>query len=156
MNLERVEQRCLNFLKQSTNPLVALDTLLAYVRRDDECLEVDGPGLAAFLRHHELFRLIDPPEVPVGPDDVSALQKLGFRAQPLAVLVTRVPTEQDFLMQFALQMQNLEDSLQAAARDAELEGDTDRAADATRLLFRTKQLSERFKRFFRPEPDPET
>lgn len=153
MNLERIEQRCLNFLKQSTNPLVPLDTLLAYVRRDDECLEVDGPGLAAFVRQHELFRLIDPPEMPVGPDGVSALQNLGFRAQPLAVLVTRVPTEQDFIMQFALQMHNLEESLQAAARDAEMEGDAGRAAEATRLLFRTKQLSERFKRLFRREPD---
>jgi hypothetical protein len=155
MNLEKVESRCFNFLKQATNPLVPLDTLLNYVRRDDECLEVDAPSLVTFLRQHELFRVIDPPDLPVGPADADALHKLGFRAQPLAVLVTRVPTEQDFIMQFAQQMQNLEESLHTAARDAEMQGDANRANEATRLLFRSKQLTERFRRFFRSGSGPD-
>jgi hypothetical protein len=151
MNLEVAEQRCLNYLKQASNPLVPVQTLLRHVQQDDQCSEMTFHALLGFLRKHELFRVIDPTGMAEDEAGAQQFQQLGLPTGPYAVLDTRVPTRREMTVQMLSQFEQMEDALTAAQREAQRAGDRERENQITRLLFTAKQLKEKLNRFERGE-----
>ena len=58
MSLEKIEERCLAYLRQASNPMVPVQTLLEYCQRDPDCGKLDFKELVDFLRPHELVHVV--------------------------------------------------------------------------------------------------
>ena len=90
MNLEYLEEQCVKYLAQTTNPLVALDTLFAYLMRDPKCTAIDKKELYAFLREHDLFHIMD--DFSQSDDETAAqLEEMNISTGPRVILRTRIP-----------------------------------------------------------------
>ena len=59
MNLEAIEQHVLNYLGQTSNPLVRIDVVYAHLRDSGLADGLDLVQLKSFLSHHDLFRVMD-------------------------------------------------------------------------------------------------
>lgn len=124
MILEVVEQRCLDYLKQISHPLAPIHAVLRYVREDEKCADTTEQGLIAFLRKHELFRVIEPE-----PPGIMSV-----------ILETRLPSESEMKALMNDQLSNMTDALAKALREAEARGDEVTAARITKLLERARTL----------------
>lgn len=142
MNLELVEERCLKYLAESANPLAPVGALLAFCRRDISLADLSAQELLAFLRHHELVRIIDPPPITdpacnsAGSDDESS-------QEPRAILTTRIPSPREMSHMMLEQMQKMTDALRAAIDDAETHGNNAAAAQLRQALERASTLRAR-------------
>lgn len=110
MNLELIEEKCLNYLRQASNPLVPVNTLLEFCRREPECGKLELQELLDFLRPHELVKVVD------GPDEGEAVDQETFDAAginmgPRAILKSRVPTKEQMTDMIAAQMRNMTEML---------------------------------------------
>ncbi|MCC6143036.1 MAG: hypothetical protein IT368_04430 [Candidatus Hydrogenedentes bacterium] len=108
MNLEVVEQRCLNYLQQAENPLVPLDRLLEYCRRDEACKGLDEAALKRFCKDHERMRVIEPDTGLPGVDI------LGTSLEPRVVLDTRIPSQRELGVMMFDQLDRMVEALEAA------------------------------------------
>lgn len=150
MNLEAIEQRCLAYLKQVSNPLVPLDTLMRYLERDAQCGVSSRQELLGFLREHELFRVIEPgldPGTAVGADDASAL---GLPGGPYVILSTRVPTRHQMAEMVFAQFETMVQALDAARSEAQRLGDAARVTKVNALLKRAEGIREHLHEAFGP------
>lgn len=139
MNLEAIEQKCLSFLKQTSNPLVPIKTLLAHLNQDEETTGMSETELKAFLKWHELFRVLEPGQVPAPEELTHMLLGEG----PFVILDTRVPTEEQVLQEMAKQLDVLIESLVKALDQARVEGDPDRGRQVLQLLSRAQKLRQK-------------
>ena len=110
MNLEAIEEKCLNYLRQAPNPLVPVDTLLEFCRREPECGKLDRQELLDFLRPHADVKVID------GPQDGEVIDQETFGAAgivmgPRVILNSRVPTKDQMADIIAAQMKNMTEML---------------------------------------------
>jgi hypothetical protein len=110
MNLETIEEKCLNYLRQAPNPLVPVDTLLEFCRREPECGKLSRQELLDFLRPHALVKVMD------GPDAGEAIDQETFGAAginmgPRVILNTRVPTKEQMADMILDQMKNMTEML---------------------------------------------
>ena len=110
MNLETIEEKCLNYLRQASNPLVPVDSLLEFCRRDPECGKLDRQELLDFLRPHELVKVIEGPDVDDAIDQ-GTFGAAGINMGPRAILNTRVPTRDQMADMIIDQMKNMTDML---------------------------------------------
>lgn len=136
MNLEAVEQKTLSFLRQTTNPLVPIQTLLAHLNQDPETAGMSETELKAFLKWHELFRVLEPGNVPAPRELTHMLLGEG----PFVILDTRVPTSEQVLQLMTTQMDVMIESLIKALDQARVQGDPERGREVLKLLSRAQKL----------------
>ena len=148
MNLEALEQECLSYLKQVTNPLVPLRHLLRHLRDKPDLADFDEQDLIAFLRNHELFRIIEPLELPQGIHSAEALTQLGVDREPSIILITRVPTPQDLLNMAKDELGRMREVLAKALEETRREEDNERSDTILDLLARIDHIAKRVDREF--------
>ncbi len=147
MNLETVETHCLAYLKQASDPLVPVSSLLRFLRQKEGCKDLDEDTLLKFLRPHAEFHVLEPPGF--GQDEVGRkrLRALGFRAEPMVILKTRIPPAAEINRRIGEQMEQVMEALVTAAKEAHEEGDEDREKVIRQLLERAVRLREKFEKF---------
>lgn len=143
VNLEEIEQRCLKYLMESGNPFVPVDTLLRFLQRRDEFPGLDEAELIRFLRHHELFHVVDPLPLTDDPGAVRELEQAGFLPRPRVVLVTRIPSARDVKTGMLEELGRMLEALSAALDEARLQRDRDKARTLRTLIRRAEVLAER-------------
>lgn len=139
MNLEAVEQKSLSFLKQTTNPLVPIKTLLAHLDQDSETSGMSETELKAFLKWHELFRVLEPGQVPAPEELTHMLLGEG----PFVILDTRVPTQDQVLQEMSKQLDVMIESLVKALDQARVQGDQERGREVLKVLSRAQHLRQK-------------
>lgn len=142
MNLEALEQACLKYLQQTKNPLVPVRTLLNHVQLKPQCREVSEPELLAFLRKHELFKVVDAPSER-DPEEEAELESLGLVTGPRVILVTRVPTPTEIAAIITEQMSSMTDALYRALAEATETGDVEACNQINEVLQRAAQLQKK-------------
>ena len=136
MNLENIETRCLNYLRQAANPFVPVRTLLAHCLREEPESGITEETLVDFLRAHgEVILLEGPPEAELdGAVGVSG---------PRALLKTRRPDPSAVLSLLREQMDMVRGVLERMAPEAEQETDPARRAAFDALRERAKELADK-------------
>lgn len=134
-NLERIEQRTLAHLRQSINPVVPVDALLAHLHDDDLLTDVSLPELLSFLRHHDLFRVFEIPRLVDGE----------VATGPAVVLESRIPTQREMLAHLFGELEKMEGALLEAVRQARADADLDKLRALNGLLDRLSEIRERIK-----------
>jgi hypothetical protein len=144
VNLEAAEQRALKYLKEASRPLVPVDRLLRHLQDDPACAEITEEELLAFLRKHELFKVIEPLPPGTEPALRTVVKEAGLPLGVCVMLSTRVPTGAELSDMMQSQVDALIASLQAAALDARKRGKPDRTRQIMRMIARAQQLKEGF------------
>jgi len=142
MNLEDIEQKVFNYLKQVSNPLVSIDSLVARLKQEG----VEGitrPDLIDFLKHHELFRVIEPQELPAEAPDAEGIAELASIMGPCVILDTRIPTEQQTAEMMHEQLALLRQALITALAQSREDGDEERATRIKAALQRAETIQNR-------------
>jgi len=139
MNLERVEERCLSHLRQARNPLVSVTDLVAHIRRDEQCVNLEARILVDFLKDHEQVSLVTlPTELAITGDGAGAA---SGGAEVHVILKERVPTQQELAQLMDQQMESLlkalREALEALGKD---EGDDVRREQVQEAISRTEAL----------------
>ena len=143
MNLEAIEQEVLSYLKQVTNPLVRVDLLLERLHQKEEFSPLTEGDLLDFLRHHELFRVLDPVIPENGEETSRRLAEAGFIQGPSVVLDTRVPTPAQTADMMARQLASLDDALKTAIAQARDRGDEESILKLRAALERSSSIRDR-------------
>lgn len=146
MNMERVEERCLAFLRQSQNPLVLVEQLLEYCKQEEEIAELSREVLMAFLRAHSDIHVLE------GPEDHEAINlqqfaTAGLMMGPRAILFSRVPAPQEMTAILAAQLSTMMETLGEAFVKAEKEGDAAQAGKIREAMAQAEDLRTRLKIF---------
>ncbi len=141
MNLEWIETKCVNYLKQTQNPIVPISILLNHLRQDASCGALTEHDLLEFLRPHESFKVIDPPERE--EEELEDLESLGIPTGPRVILTTRVPTRDEISGMLGQQMQTMTDALYRALAEATEAGDTEACKQINEILQRAEQLQQK-------------
>jgi len=125
MNLEKTEEKCLNYLAQARNPLVPVDTLLDFCQRDPECGKLDRKELLDFLRPHEQIQVLEGPDLgaAVDPETFGAA---GINMGQRAILKTRVPSREEMSEMLFEQLKDMTDILVDSLNQAKKTGDSER------------------------------
>lgn len=148
MNLEAIEQRCLKYLKESSNPLVPVSTLLRQLEAEGGLQDLSVPDFVTFLRTHELFRVIEPAGMAADDGTAEQLAADGFNVEPMVVLATREPTAKDLAEQLDAQFGRMLSALETAQKEAEKAGMAERVREVSKLRDRTAKLQQRIREFF--------
>ena len=151
MNLEIIEQRCLAYLKQVSNPLVPFESIVRHLRSAAACPPFEEAELLAFLRKHELFRVIDPPQEHDAPEIGAGLDAMGVFTGPQVILDTRVPTvgeAGDLIDQSLACMSEALDRAMDVARETDDKEAQDRVLD---VMARARKLKEMVHHVFHGE-----
>ena len=142
MNLESIEEKCLSYLRQAPNPLVPVDTLLEFCRRDPECGKLERQELLDFLRPHELLNVIDGPDA--GEEiDQETFGAAGIEMGPRVILKTRVPTKDQMTDIIAAQMKNMTEMLVEALHLARKAKDEAHIQELEAALLKSEALREK-------------
>lgn len=142
MNLEELEQRTLHYLKQVSNPLVRVDTLHHYLAQFPAMRDLNLRDLTAFLRYHELFKVLEPPGLETDSELSKNLAEHGFLASPCVMLETRIPTQLQLTAMMIEQVDALLAALTAALREARERGDESHGKEIYATLQRAQALRE--------------
>lgn len=146
MNLEKVEERGLSYLRQSPNPLVAIPALLEHIKRDKQCVNLEDDVLRDFLRDHEQVTLIDMPQIP-GLESDADLSAAGLPSSTRAILNERVPSPRELGQLMDQQMDAmitaLKKAIEHAANQAELS--PERKQELEDALERTEALQRKMR-----------
>jgi hypothetical protein len=140
MNLEEIEQRCLKYLTEVSNPLVPVETLLRYIQRNDEFLALSEKELLDFLKHHELFRIVEPLPLSEGLTESTDPSDAAFRPKPRVMLATRIPTAQQLKQNMHEEMDRMIGALTGALLEAREEGDPGRIREVQAILKKARHL----------------
>lgn len=132
MNLERVEERCLKYLGQATDPLVPVGRLLEYCLREDPHSGLTGRVLLDFLRNHELVRVVDGPGMSAPG---------GLATEPRAILAARLPDRETILEMLEGQLELLRRHLGEAAAEAGGAGSPEQRRHLEELTARANELA---------------
>ena len=147
MNLERVEELCLNYLRQSENPLVSVSKLLAHCQRDPACAHTNLGELLAFLRAHGQIHVMEGPDAGEAVD-AKLLQQAGLDMGARAILDTRSPSKKEIAAMMGQQIEVMTTSLASALDEARKQEDLDREKQLTEALARAQALRERMQKFY--------
>jgi len=143
VNLEAVERRCLSYLEQVSNPLARFTSLLQRIREDEDCGAVSENELLDFLRNHELFRVIEPPQFAQDPRDLDALPEAGVGGGPRVILETRIPTKAQMSAMVREQVANVVDALSKAFAEARRTQDPEMCDKLLDALARAEKLQKK-------------
>lgn len=139
MSLEQLETTCLDYLAEVKNPVVPVDILLEFCRRQPALAQASRAVLLEFLRNHEDVQVLEAPT----PEEIAGAQELLGTSIPMderAVLKRRIPTQREMHALMALQLQEMKATLENATGETE---DPERRAELERAVARTEQLLQR-------------
>ena len=140
MNLEAIEQKCLSYLKQVSNPLVPVENLMNHLRADEDCPEFNEQQFIEFLRDHELIMLVEPPHADEAPEVAEELGSMGIPVGPRVILTTRLPTKEELAGMVARSLQRMTNALAGAMNEARETGDTESEDEVLDILARAERL----------------
>ena len=139
MNLEEVETRCLNYLRQVQKPVVSLRVLLEHCQRTPGCEDLEYKALLQFLRKHGEIHLVEGP----GTDEAVGTEMLagaGLDMGPRVLLAARMPSTSDLSQIMAGQLAVMTESLEVALAEASRQGDAEKEAQLRAALTRAENL----------------
>ena len=139
MNLERVEELCLKYLGQTSNPIVPVSKLLAHCVQREGCAGITEEQITGFLRHHELVTLVEGPRAE-SEEDLAALHSMGIETGPRAVLKGRVPPRDELFSLMQEQLATMSQALDTAMDEAQEFADDGRTDQLKIALDKAKQL----------------
>lgn len=142
MNLENIEEKCLHYLKQASNPLVPVEALLEFCQRDPECVSLTRQELLEFLRAHAEIQVME------GPDMGDAIDPETFHAAGInlgqrAILNTRVPAREEMFEMLAEQLKDMTDVLVEALNTAKKNKDVERVGQLQAALQKSETLRQK-------------
>jgi hypothetical protein len=140
MSMERIEERCLAYLSQASNPLVPFRTLLEYARSGDESLQIGEQELLAFLKYHELMHVLEPFDA--GGEWACATVEMDTDRH--VILKSRIPNRKEMVTNLRGQLDGVRATLQAALDEARSTGDFARVTSLEQALERAEELDGRF------------
>ena len=144
MNLETIEQRCLSYLMDVRKPLAPIAQVLDVLREDEDCAGVSEAELVGFLRKHELFTVIDPPELTADEDgDLPNLETAHTMTGPSVILTTRLPSKAELTNAVQQQMGTMLNALEAAMGRARGENNPKLALEVQAVLKRARELQQK-------------
>ncbi len=139
MNLEKIEEKCIHYLGQAGVPLVPIDTLLEFCRRDPECGKLDRQELLDFLRPHELVQVMEGPDVGDAVDQ-QAFRTAGINMGARVILNTRIPAREEMAEMLIEQLKDMTDVLIEALAQAKKDGNADRISHLEATLQKSEAL----------------
>lgn len=139
MNLEKVEEKCLHYLQQASNPLVPVDTLLEYCRRDPECAKLERQELLDFLRPHAQVEVMEGPDMDEAIDP-ETFQAAGLQMGQRAIIKTRVPSREEMAEMLHEQVKDMTDVLVEALNQARNSKNRERVAQLEAALQKSEAL----------------
>ena len=139
MNLEKIEEKCLHYLAQANTPLVPVDTLVEFCRRDPECGKLDRQSLLAFLRPHAQVQVMEGPDIGDAIDQ-ETFQNAGINMGPRAILNTRIPAREEMAEILIEQLKDMTDVLVEALNQARKSGDNERISQLEETLIKSEVL----------------
>jgi len=134
MNLEDIEQQCLTYLRQVSNPIVPVRTLLNYLHQNEEWALLGEGDLLAFLRGHDDVRVL---ESPLGEE--AGLHGVA-EAGPRVILKARVPTAPEMTALVDQQLADMTKALERALQEAAARGDKQACDRIAAMLRRAAAL----------------
>lgn len=140
MQLEDIEQRCFQYLKDVDNPLVPVDRLIRHLEESGAAIAMSQAQFLDFLDSHELFRVVEPPGVAAQPGLQDMLAEAGLNTQPCVILDTRVPTQAHLVAGIDEQLLQMSDALATAREEAQAKNDEVRAKRIEKYLERVAAL----------------
>jgi hypothetical protein len=141
MNLERMEEKCIEYLEQTSNPIVPLDNLLRFLWRDDEFTEVTRAELLSFLRKHELVDVVDA-DADEDTERAAEYADAGIAPGPRVILKSRMPSKAEMSELINAQLGTMTDALRKAFQEAARQGDNEACTKIRDVLERTEALRE--------------
>ncbi|MBI2424482.1 MAG: hypothetical protein HYV27_16750 [Candidatus Hydrogenedentes bacterium] len=146
MNMERVEERCLAYLKQVQNPLAPVEHLLEYCRKEEDLADLDAAVFLDFLRNHAEIHVLE------GPEDHEAINlqifsTAGLAMGPRAILFARIPTQQEMTAILAAQLMAMQESLGSTFVQAQEAGDLQRADQIRQAMAQVEELRDKLKMY---------
>jgi len=139
MNLEKIEEKCLHYLAQASNPLVPIDTLLAYCQRDPDCGKLDRQELLDFLRPHAQFQVMEGLEMGSAIDP-ETFKAAGIHMGQRAILKSRVPSKDEITEMLFGQLKDMTDVLVASLNQAKAAKDEERVEQLEEALKKSEAL----------------
>ena len=144
MNLDRMEEKLLNYLRQVSNPLVRIDVLYDHLRQDKQFKELSREDLLDFLNPHDQVKVIQS----LGDPQTSLeLEEAGFSTGPCVILRTRVPTGDQLGTMMVEQLKTVHEALGKALLEARECGDTSTESEIRKALERSSDLRRRLTEF---------
>lgn len=148
MNLELVEQRCLKYLEQASNPLAPLRTLLAHLWKDEELADVSEQDVLSFLRKHDQVYVIEA-DADSDPEQAQAMADAGFSQGPYIILRTRIPTKSEMALLIQGQLEKMVGALEKALDEAINSGDGESQRRIHELLEKSQEFREKLGKAFK-------
>ena len=139
MNLEKIEEKCLHYLGQASNPLVPVDTLLAFCQRDPECGRLERQELLDFLRPHAAIQVLEGLEMGAAIDP-ETFQAAGINLGQRAILRSRVPAREEISEMLFEQLKDMTDVLVESLNQAKKTRDAARVAELEAALQKSEAL----------------
>ena len=144
MNLDRMEEKLLNYLGQVSNPLVRLDVLYDHLRQDEQFKELSREDLLDFLNPHDQVNVIQS----LGDPKISQeLEEAGFNSGPCVILRTRIPTGDRLGTMMVEQLTTVHEALGKALIEARERGDASTESEIRKALERSSDLRRRLTEF---------
>ncbi len=147
MRIERVEEICLNCLRDAESPLVPVTELY------QQCVDTENVGhvlteeaLLQFLRGHADVVVVEG----IGEDDsveAAVFDKIGIVSGAHAMLESRVPTRDEMKEMLEIQLAHMRENLKAALQQAQQNKDKAKADKIEALIENTDAINERLQEF---------
>lgn len=147
MGLAQIERVCLEFLRRTTNPLVAVETLHEACAREGAAISPEE--LLAFLRNHVDVLVVEGTgeNDPLSPAD---FLDAGINMGPRAILKKRLPSRAEMTDMLQQQLQQMRFHLREALDKARENNDTDAVRDIENALRRGEELERKIRGFSGP------
>lgn len=142
MNLEKIEEKCLHYLREASNPLVPVDTLLEFCRRDPECGKLDRKELLDFLRPHAQIEVMEGPAMGEVIDR-QTFESAGINMGQRAIIKTRFPSKEEMTEMLFEQLKDMTDVLVEALNAAKKEKDDARIDQLQTALAKSEALRQK-------------
>lgn len=140
MDLEEIETLTLNYLSQTSSPLVGVNVLFAHLKDRGLPDDFQPSDLLDFLSNHADVKILRPNAmIEAGPEPSGANATSGV----FALLVSRRPTETQLAAMMLEQLDALEDALKIAREHSAEAGDEARREQIEDALKRTLSLRDR-------------
>lgn len=140
MNLEEIEEKAIQFLKQVSNPLVHVDMLQTHLENECADYSLTKDRLLEFVDRHEQFKLFESAQLKDAPAITDPLAQEGFLGGPYVILESRVPTPDQLAAMMIEQLKQLGEALAQALAHAREDNDISQQESIQIALKRTSTL----------------
>jgi len=140
MDLELVEEKCVSYLDQVTNPIAPVATLLQHVRQEEGCESLTQQHLLEFLRGNQAFIVVEREGEDEDAEEADALREVGYVPGPRVLLKRRTPTKEELAGLIEQQLDRMNAALHQGLKGATREGDAQSVAKIREILNRADEL----------------